>query len=142
MAKTLTAFLAQNAKKVDNRKYAASPRFVDENGDPMEWEICCISASENAKLRKGCIKSVPVPGKRGQFTQDFDTHAYQAKLAARCVVFPDLNSVELQESYGVMGAEQLAATMLTGGEFDRLVATILELNGFVDENDLVDEAKN
>ncbi len=142
MERSLSAFLAQNAKQVDNRTYAASPRFVDKDGKPMEWEICCISASENAKLRKGCMKSIPVPGKRGQFTQDFDTHAYQAKLAARCVVFPDLNSVELQESYGVMGAEQLAATMLTGGEFDRLVATILELNGFVDENEAVDEAKN
>ena len=36
MAKSLSAFLAQNAKKVDNRKIALSPRFVDENGRAME----------------------------------------------------------------------------------------------------------
>ena len=38
MAKSLSAFLAQNAKKVDNRKIALSPRFVDEKGKAMEWE--------------------------------------------------------------------------------------------------------
>ncbi len=142
MAKSLSAFFAQNAKKVENRKTVASPRFVGEDGKPMEWEICSITAGENAKLRKSCMKSVPVQGKRGQYTQEFDTHTYQSKLAAKCVVFPDLDDLELQESYGVMGAEQLIAKMLTGGEFDNLVAAILDLNGFADDVELEDEAKN
>lgn len=142
MAKSLSAFMAQNAKKVDNRTLVASPRFTGEDGKPMEWEIRSITAGENAKLRKSCMRSVPVQGKRGQYTQEFDTHTYQAKLAAKCVVFPDLDNAELQESYGVMGAEQLVTTMLTGGEFDNLVATILDHNGFVDDAELEDEAKN
>ena len=142
MSKSLSAFLAQNAKKVENKKIVVSDRFVDDNGKPMEWEICCISASENAKIRKSCIRSVPMPGKRGQYTQEPDTQAYQAKIAARCVVFPDLNSKELQESYGVMGAEQLVTTMLNSGEFDELVADILDHNGFADVDEMVDDAKN
>ena len=68
MAKSLSAFLAQNAKKVDNRKIALSPRFVDENGKAMEWEITCITAAENQKLRKDSLRNIPVPGKRGQYT--------------------------------------------------------------------------
>lgn len=138
----LSAFLAQNARKVENRKIAVSNRFTDENGKPIEWEIACITAGENQKLRKDCIRNVPVPGKRGQFTQDFDTAAYQARLAARCVVFPNLNDAELQSSYGVMGAEQLISAMLTPGEFDDLILTITEHNGFTEDGELVDEAKN
>lgn len=141
MAKSLSAFLAQNAKKVDNRKIAASPRFVDENGKPMEWEITCITASENQKLRKESTRNVPT-SKRGQYTQDFDTALYQAKLATKCVVFPDLNDKELQDSYGVMSAEQLISAMLTPGEFDDLILAIVELNGFTTEGEMVDEAKN
>lgn len=108
MAKNLTAFLAQNAKKIDNVTFIASDRFVDpDTGEAMPWEICCITAAENAGLRKACMRTVPVPGRKGQFTQDFDANAYLAKVAVRCTVFPNLNDAELQQSYGVMGAEQL-----------------------------------
>lgn len=142
MAKSLSAFLAQNAKKVDNQFIVASPRFVDENGKPMQWEICCITADENARLRKECMRSVPVPGRRGQYTQEFDAMAYQSKIAARCTVFPNLNDAELQASYGVNGAEKLVTTMLSAGEFEDYSAKILELNGFSAADELVDEAKN
>ena len=142
MAKTLSAFLAQNAKKVDNRKIALSPRFSDENGNAIEWEISCITAAENQKLRKDCLRNVPISGKRGQYTQELDTATYQAKLAARCTIFPDFNDVQLQESYGVMSAEQLAGVMLTPAEFDDLIIAITELCGFTSESDLADEAKN
>lgn len=40
MAKNLTAFLAQNAKKIDNVTFIASDRFVDpDTGEAMPWEI-------------------------------------------------------------------------------------------------------
>ncbi|HBF4730834.1 TPA: phage portal protein, partial [Clostridioides difficile] len=35
----LSAFLAQNAIKVDNIKYVASNRFLDKEGKPVEWEL-------------------------------------------------------------------------------------------------------
>ncbi len=142
MAKNLTAFFAQNARKVDNQFVVASERFTDENGKPAKWEICCITADENAAIRKTCMRSVPVPGRKGQYTQEFDASAYQAKISARCTVFPNLNDAELQASYGVMGAEKLLATMLTAGEFEDYSAKILELNGFTASEDLIDEAKN
>lgn len=143
MAKNLTAFLAQNAKKIENVTFVASDRFVDsETGDPMPWEICCITAAENSAIRKACMRTVPVPGKKGQFTQDFDANAYLAKIAVRCTVFPDLNNAELQSSYGVMGGEQLITTMLTPAEFEDYSTKVLQVNGFQTGEEMVSEAKN
>lgn len=143
MATNLTAFLAQNAKKIDNVKFVASERFVDpESREPIPWEICCITAAENASLRKACIRTVPVAGFKGQFTQNFDTNAYLAKVAVRCTVFPNLNDAELQSSYGVMGAEQLITTMLTPAEFEDYSTKVLQVNGFQTGDEMVEEAKN
>lgn len=143
MSKTLTAFLAQNAKKIDNVEFVASDRFVDpDTGKPMPWEICCITAAENAGLRKSCMRTVPVPGKKGQFTQDFDANAYLAKVAVRCTVFPNLDDAELQTSYGVMGAEQLITTMLTPAEFEDYSTKVLQVNGFQTGDEMVADAKN
>lgn len=143
MAKSLSAFLAQNAKKIDNVSFVTSERFVDpETGKPMEWEIGCITAEENVSIRKSCMKTVQVPGRKGQFTQDFDANAYLAKVAARCTIFPNLNDGELQQSYGVYGAEQLLVTMLTPGEFEDYSTKVLEINGFQSDDEMVDEAKN
>lgn len=139
---TLAAFFAQNAKQVENKKIIASERFTDENGKPLQWEIRCISASENQKIRNDSIRDIPVPGKRGQFTQKVDVPQYQAKIAVKCTVFPDLNNIELQDSYDVKKAEDLISSMLTPGEFDEYVAQILNLCGFKSADELTEEAKN
>ena len=68
----LSAFLAQNALKVENVKHVVSKRFVDENGEPIPWEIRCITSTEDETLRKACTKRVPIPGKRNQYTQEVD----------------------------------------------------------------------
>ena len=143
MTKTLTAFLSQNAKKVDNVTYVASNRFVDpETNKSVPWEICCITAAENVALRKSCMHRIQVPGQKGQFTQDFDANAYLAKVAVRCTVFPNLNDAELQKSYGVMGAEQLITTMLTPAEFEDYSTKVLQANGFQSTDEMIEEAKN
>lgn len=142
MAKDLSAFLAQNAKKIENVHFAASNRFVDENGKPIEWEICCITAAENANIRKACMRSVPVIGKKGQYTQEFDANAYLALAAARCTVFPNLNDGELMASYHVNGAADLLTTMLTPAEFEDYSTKVLEVNGFQTGEEMVEEAKN
>lgn len=141
MAESLSVFFSQNALHIENRKIAVSDRFIGADGNPVKWEIRCISASENQRLRNESMRNQPT-GKRGQVTPTMDTALYQAKLAARCVVFPDLSDKELQGSYGALSAEQLISSMLTPGEFDDLVLAIVELNGFSTEGELVEEAKN
>lgn len=143
MAKNLTAFLAQNAKKIKNVTFTASERFTDaETGNAVPWEICCITAAENAAVRKSCMHTVPVQGRKGQFTQEFDANDYLAKIAVRCTVYPNLNDAELQQSYGVMSAEQLITTMLTPAEFEDYSAKVLAVNGFQSGEEMVNEAKN
>lgn len=142
MSKTLTAFMRSNVAQIDNHFYAASPRFKGEDGKPMPWEICCISADEYARIRSSCIKQVPIPGKKNQYTQQLDTYAFQAKVCARCTVFPDLNNAELQNDWGVAKPEELLGKMLIGGEFDDYMTEVFQVNGFKTEDELVDDAKN
>ena len=142
----LSAFLSDNVAQIENTKCAASPRIKGEDGKPVEWEIRCISSDEYAKIRSSCIKQVPMPGKRGQYTQTMDSYALQSKLCARCTVFPDLNSAELQNSWGVVSAEALLGKLLTPGEFEDYAGAVFEANGFTLGEDpmeqLVDDAKN
>lgn len=137
----LSCFLAGNVEKRENKKIVVSDRFKD-NGNPVEWEIRSISAEEDEALRKACTRKVPIVGKKNQFTQEFDGNSYLTKLAAKAVVYPDLNDAELQNSYGVMGAEQLIKVMLYRDEFERLTDCLVESANTEDINDLIDEAKN
>lgn len=142
MSKSLSAFMRPNVAEIKNACFAPSPRFMGEDGKPVEWEIRCISADEYAKIRSSCIRQVPVIGKKGQYTQQLDTYGFQAKVAAACTVFPDLNDAALQDSWGVTKPEDLVGAMLIGGEFDDYITEVFEVNGFKDEPELVDEAKN
>ena len=139
----LSAFLAENALKVENIKHIVSKRFVDENKKPMVWEIACITSSEDEALRKDCTKRIPVPGKKNQVTLETDYNLYVGRLAAKCTVFPNLNDVKLQNSYGVMSADALLKAMLTPGEYANYIVKIQEVNGFdISFDEKVDEAKN
>lgn len=139
----LSAFLSQNAVKEENVKYVASKRFLDADGNPMEWEIKSITSKEDEALRKSCTRKVQVPGKRGQYTQETDYSTYVGKLAATCTVFPNLHDKELQDSYGVMGDDTLLKTMLKPGEYADYLNKVQETNGFeASMEELVDEAKN
>ena len=138
----LSFFLAGNVEKRANKKVVVSDRFKDDKGTPVEWEIRSISADEDEAIRKSCTRRVPVPGRKNQFTQEFDGNTYLAKLAAKAVVYPDLNDAELQNSYGAMGAEQLIKAMLYKDEFDALTEKLVEASETEDINDLTEEAKN
>lgn len=139
----LSGFLAQNAIKVENIKYVASKRFLGDDGKPLEWEVKCIPSTEDEALRKSCTKRVPIPGKRNQYTSETDYNLYLGRLAATCTVFPNLNDAELQNSYGVMGADDLLKTMLMPGEYADYLTKIQEVNGFeVTFEEAVEEVKN
>ena len=139
----LTAFLAQNAKQVENVKLVVSDRFTDEDGKPLEWEVRCISSREDETLRRDCQYRVQVPGKRGSFRQEFDNVLYLAKLAAACTVYPNLNDAELQDSYGVMSAEELLKEMLDdAGEYTELAVKVQQISGFTTLAEDVEAVKN
>lgn len=137
----LSCFMAQNVEKVEQKKVVISNRFKD-NGKPVEWVIQPISSSQDKAIRKECTKKVQVPGKKNQFTQDFDANEYVGRLTASCVVFPDLNNAELQDSYGVKTPHSLLETMLLPGELDALASKVQEINNMNSLAEDVEEVKN
>ena len=135
-------FMAGNANATETVKYAASKRFAVK-GNPVEWEIKPIDSDLDEAIRKECTKKVPIAGKRGQYNQETDTDKYIAKMCAACIVYPNLNDAELQDSYGVKDAVSLLKKMLLPGEYTELKAKVMEVNGYdMSMEELVDEAKN
>lgn len=138
----LSAFLAQNAIKAETEKVVVSKRFVD-NGKPVEWEVTPITSGDDELLRKQHTKRVPVPGKKNVFQPLTDYDSYLSSLAVKCTKFPNLHDVDLQTSYGVMGAEALLKIMLLPGEYSDYLQAVQHVNGFdVALEDTVEEAKN
>lgn len=140
---SLNAFFAENAIQDENIKFPVSKRFVDAEGNPIEWEICCITSEEDELIRKSCTRRVVIPGKKNQFTMETDYNLYLGKIAARCTVFPNLNDAALQDSYRVKGADALLKVMLKPGEYTEYLTKVQEVNGFdVTMEEMVEEAKN
>lgn len=129
--------------EVEEVEYVASNRFKDAEGNPKPWKLRPLTTKENEEIRKQCYIKVQVPGKKGQYTKDFDSEKYLLMVAEKCVVYPNLNDKELQDFYHVMGVEALLKEHLLRlpGEYDNLTAEIQKINGY-DLNEAVEEAKN
>ncbi|MEG6615392.1 phage portal protein [Peptococcaceae bacterium 1198_IL3148] len=139
----LQAFFAQNVEKVEIEEHVISKRFKDENGNPIPWKFGAISGDEDAAIRKSCTKRVPIPGKKGLYMPETDYELYTLKVTVATIKYPDLNNAELQNSYGVMGAEALLQKMLLPGELTEVKKISQSVNGFdVGMDELVEEAKN
>lgn len=129
-------FLKENAKPVETVEYVASKRFVDADGNPMKWILRPVSSKDDNAIKDECIK---FKGK----DRGFDTAKYQVKLCAASVEFPNLKSVELQDSYGVRGEDNLLLELLPiAGEFNALLAKVNEISSPETMDELIDEAKN
>lgn len=139
----LRLFMKANKKKKENQKYAATQSLVDENGKPLEWEFKHITSKENEDIRDDCTTEVPVPGKFGMYRNKTNSALYVKKLIASSVVYPDLDDPELQDSYGVMGAEDLLMELVDDpGEYAELAKFVQEMQGFKTLQEDVDEVKN
>lgn len=134
-SKSLAAFL--QPKQVQNKQVVISDRFLDEEGQPVPFEIRPILTDEAQELMKQNMK----PEKDG--TQDFDSAGYQADLIIAAVIYPDLKDAELQKAYGVLGERELLMRMLLIGEYTQLRNKVFALSGIYDDiNAKIEEAKN
>lgn len=135
--RSLAAFMAQNVKRAENVLYSASDRIS------QPFEIETITSGEYQGIRARCMIMVQTPDKKkGSFTQIVNTAALQTQLCVRCTAFPDLHNQELQDSFGVRGAEALLNALLLPGELEDYFTAVMKANGFKDTDDLVEEAKN
>ena len=133
-ARTMSAFLAENIEQVPHKEVVISTRIKDEDGNPIPWELQPLSTSRVRKLRKKATKQI-------KGVVDIDIDELNLAMALESVVFPDLKDPALQDSYGVMGEEQLLDKILLPGEYDELVGQVSALCGY-NSQELVDEAKN
>lgn len=129
MADNFKAFMAENAIKYKEVEYIASERFVDENGKPILWRFRTLTEAESQKLRAKCKRRV-TDARTRQTSIETDNEKYNDLMIEQCVIYPNLNDAALQESYGAVGAAELARTMLLPGEYADLSMAITEANGF------------
>lgn len=111
-------------------------------GFPHPFSVKSISEAENKALRKSCQRT-SLDKKTHQKSTETDQDLYNNRLVAACCVDPNFKDAELQETYGVVGAEALIDKVLKPGQFIEVLLAVQEVNGFSDSvNDLRDEAKN
>lgn len=135
---TLSGFL--NPKKIETVSFALSDRFVDENGEPLEWKIRCVSGDEIKTIQNACTKTIRTGNKT---RTEFDTQKFQDCILAAAVVEPNPNAADLLDAYGVMSPEKIFGKMLTGAEYLKLFSEVSRINGLNEDfNSLVEEAKN
>ena len=135
----LNAFFKKNKKERATVKYAASKDFVDEEGKVMEWEIRPLKSKEADRIREECT-SIEAKGKKVAV----DNGKFNRMVAAACTIYPDLKNAQLQERYGVLGADNLIQELLDNdGEYQQYCKKVLEISGYeVNDGELVEEAKN
>ena len=136
-------FMKANKIQKKNVMHPVTKSLVDENGEPLMWEIKPLTTKENEHIRDICTIDVPVKGKPNQYRPKVDMNKYQTKLMCAAIVTPDLNDAELQNSYGVMTPEELIKEMIDDpAEYTDLMIFIQQLSGFKTLQEEVDEAKN
>ena len=86
-AKTLSAFFKENEIAKEPVKYVASKRFVDANGDPIEWELRALTNDEIDDLQKRCTKNVPVKGTR-EYQKVFDRDKFNVDFTLKVACSP------------------------------------------------------
>lgn len=142
MEQTLSAFLKENKIKREAYEYVASKDFVDGEGSPIPWKIRPLTNEELDNLRDRFTKRVK--NKMTQKTEEvFDKEGFTMEMATTAIEFPKLDDAQLQESYGVVGADSLLNAMLTPGELQDLFLAVNEASDFeVGMGQKIKQAKN
>lgn len=136
-------FMKANKIQKQNVMHPVTKSLTDEKGEPLLWEIRPLTTKENEAIRDSCTIDVPVKGKPNLYRPKVDMNKYQTKMVCAAIVSPDLNNVELQNSYGVMSAEELIKEMVDDpAEYTDLTVFVQKISGFKTLQEEVDEAKN
>lgn len=141
----LEVFMKGNVLPAEEKEVAISKRMLDSEGNPVKWTLQAITTREDTELRQECTRVAKAPGKngkRGATVEKLDVDLYGLKLCAACVVYPDLNNAELQDSYGVKNPIDLLKVMLLPGELADLQVEATDVCGFQSFDEKVEEAKN
>ena len=100
-----------------------------------------LTPDEGDAITKLCY--INKAGKKGKQEREFDVAKYNREICLASIVHPDLNNTEIQESYGVMGADSLYSKLFLLGEANEILQEIMDISGFnssIDEE--IEKAKN
>lgn len=135
----INAFLNKGKKSEETFEYVPTKKFKDEKGNAIAWKFKKLSIDEYEAIRDECT-SINFAD-RGK--TKFNNTLFNKKFVVRSVAEPNLNSAELQDSYGVKKAEDLITKMFdNAGEYYNLLGYLLEVNGFKSVGEYAEEAKN
>lgn len=123
----LERFFAAEAARPEVQ-VVVSERFRGEDGQALAWRLQPVTAEDMQQIRA----AGNTDGGSGLVL----------RLLARAVVYPDLQDAALQDSYGVLGAEELLLRMLSPGEYRVLLAAFEKQNLRPEMPELVRDAKN
>ncbi|MEK4360805.1 hypothetical protein NYE48_27750 [Paenibacillus sp. FSL M7-1455] len=98
-----------------------------------------IKALSNEDIRR-CNERATVFGQRGE--KSTDNQMLNALFIAKSCIDPDFNNKALKEHYGAIDEADCVVKALLPGEVTKLLQAVMELSGFGDEDEMVDEAKN
>lgn len=112
-------------------KVVVSDRFVDENGDPVPFEIKSLSHKTFELIRKRSQKDIVINGKKNQV---LDNDQFFCRLAVESCIEPNFRNEDLCHRYGCEDPISCPANMLNEGEIQKLGKAILSLNGIDDES--------
>lgn len=129
MSDNLKAFMAESAIQYKEVDYVASERFIDEKNNPIPWKLRILTETELSKLKAQCKKRV-TNHKTQQSYIETDSSKLADLMIENSVIYPNLNNAQLQDSYGAVGAIDLAKKMLIPGEYNDLILAVNEANGF------------
>lgn len=124
-----------NPKRKENIKFVLSDAFVDEQGNPLEWEMRQISAKEGIEV--------------SEETADMGELDTMVTYIARALVVPNLKDRELVEAFArenngkLLKPAEILKEIVTDGELCRLISIYNQHNkAGSDFGKLVEEAKN
>ncbi|MDQ0412727.1 phage tail assembly chaperone [Mesobacillus stamsii] len=130
----LKSFLKANVKKVENVELK-----LERFDEPIILRP--LTSAEGDRITEMCFENKA--GKKGKQERVFNPVKYNREIAVASIVHPDLQSLELQEDYGVRGATALFNEMFYAGEATKISEKVIELSGLGDStDDLIEEAKN
>lgn len=125
-------FMRDNKIAKKNVKFIPTQSLKDADGNGLEWELKPLSTRENDIIRDSCI-----------LENGFDHTGYVAKMITKSVIFPNLNDVELQNSYGVFSPEDLLKELVDNpAEYQDFTEFVTSFNGYeTSQSNKVNEAK-
>ncbi|TDQ35284.1 phage tail assembly chaperone [Aureibacillus halotolerans] len=131
--KSMAYFMKGQSPELPTSKAAVSNRFKDEDGNIIEFEFKAIGTSRVQEIGDMCTNDKGV----------FDNQRFVSRVAVESTTYPNFKDEDLLKSYGLQDPIEVAEQVLNiVGDFNRWVGQAQKVNGMVDFDELVEEAKN